>query len=160
MAADAAVSVGVVLAGAAILFTGWLWIDPVVSLAIAVIVFLGTWSLLRDSVNMALDAVPESIDVSEVQRYLSGLSGVTEVHDLHIWAMSTTESALTSHLVMQEAPAGGSDALLRQVSEEVHERFGIEHVTLQIETGDPAHPCTYCRTPIYRSAPVASSSRP
>ncbi|MEO6457719.1 MAG: cation diffusion facilitator family transporter, partial [Chloroflexia bacterium] len=113
MAADAAVSVGVVLAGFAILFTGWLWIDPIVSLAIAAIIFLGTWGLLRDSVNMALDAVPESIDVSEVRKYLSDLPAVTEVHDLHIWAMSTTETALTSHLVLRQAPASGGDATHR-----------------------------------------------
>jgi cobalt-zinc-cadmium efflux system protein len=139
MAADAGVSLGVVLAGAAILMTGWLWIDPVVSLIIAVVILVGTWGLLCDSVNLALDAVPEGIDVSAVRQYLEGLSQVTEVHDLHIWGMSTTETALTAHLVM---PSGRpADAFYQQASRELHDRFGIEHVTLQVESGNPAHPC-------------------
>ncbi len=139
MAADAAVSLGVVLAGIALVLTGQRWIDPVVSLAIVAIVFAGTWGLLRDSVNLALDAVPPGVDQQAVTRYLEELAGVTEVHDLHIWAMSTTETALTAHLVRPDATGG--DALLASVCQALHERFGIEHATLQLEQGDPAHPC-------------------
>lgn len=139
MAADAGVSLGVVLAGLAILLTGWRWLDPAVSLAIVVVIFVGTWGLLRDSVNLALDAVPEGIDTAAVAAYLSALPGVTAVHDLHIWAMSTTETALTAHLVI---PGGGdTDALLARACGELHDRFGIAHATMQIERGDPAHPC-------------------
>ncbi len=139
MAADAGVSLGVVLAGIAILLTGWQWLDPVVSLLIVVVILLGTWGLLRDSVNLALDAVPENIDMDAVTAYLVALPGVTEVHDLHIWAMSTTETALTAHLVIPDGENG--DALLARTCAELHDRFGIEHATMQIEHGDPAHPC-------------------
>lgn len=139
MATDAGVSLGVVLAGVAILFTGWQWLDPVVRLAIVLVVLVGTWGLLRDSVNLALDAVPENIDTAVVSTYLAALPEVTEVHDLHIWAMSTTETALTAHRVI---PAGQhGDALLARTCTELHDRFGIEHATLQIEHGDPAHQC-------------------
>ena len=131
MAADAAVSLGVVAAGLGIRWTGWLWLDPVASLGIVVVVILGTWGLLRDSLNLALDAVPAGIDPAEVQRYLAGIPGVTEVHELHIWAMSTTDAALTAHLVIPTAPTG--DALVEEISAELHRRFGIEHATLQIE---------------------------
>jgi cobalt-zinc-cadmium efflux system protein len=139
MAGDAGAALGVVLAGAAILATGWQWIDPAVSLIIALIILVGTWGLLRDSLNLALDAVPQGIDVTAVRRCLEGLPQVTEIHDLHIWGMSTTETALTAHLVM---PAGRpADAFYHQTCSELHDRFGIEHVTLQVESGDPAHPC-------------------
>ncbi|MGN6699615.1 MAG: cation diffusion facilitator family transporter [Thermomicrobiales bacterium] len=142
MAADAAVSLGVVLAGIAIVLTGQGWIDPAVSLAIVVVILAGTWGLLRDSVNLALDAVPEQIDVAAVESYLRALPQVQDVHDLHIWAMSTTETALTAHLVR---PASAlDDGLLARASAELHDRFGIEHATLQVETGDPAHPCACC----------------
>ncbi len=143
MAADAGVSVGVVLAGVAILFTGWEWLDPVVSLAIVVVIFLGTWGLLRDSVNMAMDAVPENINSADVRSYFQALPHVAEVHDLHIWAMSTTETALTAHLVVKN-PAEFSDASLKRSVDEMRDRFGIQHCTLQVESGDPVHPCTYC----------------
>lgn len=139
MAADAAVSAGVVLAGFAIIVTGWEWLDPVVSLLIAAVIFVGTWGLLKESINMALDAVPEGIDLSEVKSYLEGLPGVIEVHDLHIWPMSTTETALTTHLVIPDHRA--DDALLNEVLETLHDRFGIEHTTIQIEAGNTAHPC-------------------
>jgi cobalt-zinc-cadmium efflux system protein len=139
MAADAGVSAGVVVAGAAIYFTKLSWIDPVVSLMIVVVIAVGTWGLLRDSLNLALDAVPEGIDPAAVEDYLRGLPGVAEVHDLHIWGMSTTESALTVHLVMPDA--NGSDEFLARVSRELHDRFGIEHPTMQIERGDIEHPC-------------------
>lgn len=139
MAADAGVSLGVVLAGIAILITGWLWIDPVVSLIIVAVILVSTWGLLRDSVNLALDAVPEDVDVVKVQAYLAALPGVNDVHDLHIWGMSTTETALTAHLVMQDA--SGDDALLSRACRELHDQFGIEHATLQFETGDASYPC-------------------
>jgi cobalt-zinc-cadmium efflux system protein len=139
MAADAGLSLGVALTGLVILATDWRWLDPAASLVISAVILIGTWELLRDSVNLALDAVPEGIDPSAVEIYLGGLPGVTEVHDLHIWAMSTTESALTAHLVI---PSGnGGDELLAQTCRELHDRFGIEHATIQIERGDPAHPC-------------------
>jgi cobalt-zinc-cadmium efflux system protein len=139
MAADALVSVGVVIAGIAILTTGWLWFDPVVSLIIVAVIVVGTWNLLRDSVNLALDAVPEGIELNAVRTYLEELSGVVEVHDLHIWAMSTTETALTAHLVM---PLGRpDDAFLARISMELHDNFGIEHTTIQVETGNFLREC-------------------
>ena len=131
MAADAGVSAGVVLAGVVILTTGWPWIDPVVSLTITAIILVGTWGLLRDSFNLALDAVPAGIDPEAVKTYLSDLPGVTGVHDLHIWAMSTSETALTVHLLKPDAR--DDDALIEQASRELHDRFGIEHITIQWE---------------------------
>ncbi len=131
MAADAGVSAGVVLAGVVILTTGWPWIDPVVSLTITAIILVGTWGLLRDSFNLALDAVPAGIDPEAVKTYLSDLPGVTGVHDLHIWAMSTSETALTVHLVKPDAR--DDDTLIEQASRELHDRFGIEHITIQWE---------------------------
>jgi cobalt-zinc-cadmium efflux system protein len=139
MAADAGLAAGVVVAGIAIVLTGWHWLDPVVSLVLVAVIFVGTWGLLKDSVNLALDAVPEGIDAETVQAYLAALPGVGEVHDLHIWGMSTTETALTAHLVIPGLQDG--DALLARVCAELHDRFGIEHATVQIEHGDPAHPC-------------------
>jgi cobalt-zinc-cadmium efflux system protein len=139
MASDALVSLGVVLAGIAIITTGWLWFDPLVSLMIAIVIVIGTWNLLQDSVNLALDAVPQGIESLAVRTYLSELPGVVAVHDLHIWAMSTTETALTAHLVM---PTGGlGDAFLTRISQELHDRFGIEHTTIQVEAGNSLLPC-------------------
>jgi cobalt-zinc-cadmium efflux system protein len=136
MAADAAVSAGVVMAGVAMLMTGRLWIDPVVTLLIAAVILASTWGLLRESVNLALHAVPEGIDSKAVEAYLSSLPGVTAVHDVHIWAMSTTETALTAHLVKQDPH--DDDALIGEASRSLHERFGIEHTTLQWERGPDA----------------------
>ena len=138
-AADAGVSLGVVLTGALILATGWLWLDPAASLLVALVIVSGSWRLLRDAVNMALDAVPPGIDPAAVRDHLAAFAGVCAVHDLHIWPMSTTETALTCHLVI---PAGhpGDDALAL-LAGELHERFGIEHSTIQVEMGDPDHPC-------------------
>jgi len=131
MAADAAVSAGVVVAGIAIVFTGLHWIDPTVSLIIAAVIVWGTWGLLRDSVNLALQAVPRGIDLGEVREYLAALPNVTTVHDLHVWPMSTTETALTVHL---EMPTGSrADPFLLEVCEHLREEFGIEHSTIQIE---------------------------
>jgi cobalt-zinc-cadmium efflux system protein len=136
MAADAGVSAGVVIAGVAILLTGWQRLDPIVSLIIAAVILISTWGLLRESVNLALDAVPEGIDPQAVETFLKGLPGVKEVHDLHIWGMSTTENAMTAHLVM---PAGGGDdRFLHNLSTDLRERFGIAHITVQVEQGDEA----------------------
>ena len=139
MVADAGVTVGVILAALLIGWTGWQWIDPAVSLVIAAVILIGSWSLLRDAVNLSLDAVPGNIDPQVVEAFLAGQPGVTDVHDLHIWAMSTTETALTVHLV--RADAATDDALLERMRHELHDRFGIEHATFQVEGGDPAHPC-------------------
>ena len=139
MAADALVSVGVVAAGVAILLTGARWIDPVTSLVIVAIIGWGTWGLLKDSVKMGLHAVPDAIDETEVRGYLEGLPGVAAVHDLHIWPMSTTETALTAHLVMPQGYPG--DAILREITHELEHRFRIGHATVQVETGDE-HDCS------------------
>jgi cobalt-zinc-cadmium efflux system protein len=132
MAADAAVSFGVVVAGLVILTTGWLWLDPVVSLVIVAVIVAGTWGLLRDSIAMSLAAVPGEIEPSSVRGFLEQQKGVASVHDLHIWPMSTTETALTAHLV---TPAGHpGDAFILRVVEELRHHHGIGHVTLQTET--------------------------
>jgi cobalt-zinc-cadmium efflux system protein len=139
MAGDAVVSVGVVVAGIAILMTGALWVDPVTSLLIVAVIGLGTWGLLKDSVKMGLLAVPDSIDEGEVRGFLSSQSGVTAVHDLHIWPMSTTETALTAHLVMPGGHSG--DGFLHELAHELEHRFGIGHATVQVERGSH-DPCT------------------
>lgn len=139
MAADAAVSVGVVAAGAVIFFTGWLWIDPAVSLVIALVIVIGTWSLLRDSLDLALDAAPRGVDPEAVKAWLAGRPGVTEVHDLHIWAMSTTEVALTAHLVRPDN--ADCDAFLHEVAHGLEQHFRIGHPTVQVETGEGGRPC-------------------
>lgn len=141
--ADALVSVGVVIAGIVILFTGWRWVDPAVSLVLAVVITVGTWHLLSQSINLAMDAVPESVDPHAVEQYLEGLDGVTEVHDLHIWGMSTTEVALTAHIVKPAAVGDDDDALLLGACKELHDRFGIEHTTIQIERGRGPHDCRH-----------------
>jgi cobalt-zinc-cadmium efflux system protein len=143
MAGDAVVSLGVVVAALLIGWTGRLWLDPVVSVVIAIVIMVATWSLTRDALNLALDAVPAGIDRHAVEAYLAGLPGVTEVHDLHIWAMSTTETALTAHLVRPNA--GLDDRLLADAAHELAHRFGIQHATIQVEAGEaechlaPAH---------------------
>ncbi|MFZ0610959.1 MAG: cation diffusion facilitator family transporter [Desulfobacterales bacterium] len=139
MAADAGVSVGVVLAGIGIMTTGWLWIDPLVSLLIVAIILVSTWGLLKESMNLALQAVPAGIDSQAVTGYLSGLPGVTAVHDLHIWAISTTETALTAHLVKPD-PAG-DDLLITQARRDLFENFGIDHLTVQWERNDSFVQC-------------------
>lgn len=136
MAADAAVSLGVVIAGILMLRTGWGWLDPATSLVIAVVILLGTWGLFRESLDLALDAVPPGIDPQAVHEYLSGLPGVAAVHDLHIWALGTTETAFTAHLVVPDG--ADHDVLLATLSRELHDRFGIEHATVQIERGTNA----------------------
>lgn len=138
MAADAAVSAGVVVSGLVIILTGWLWLDPLASLAINAVIVWGTWSLLRQSLTMSLAGVPEGIDHGEVERFLRGRPGVASLHDLHIWPLSTTQTALTAHLV---TPAGHpGDAFLMDTAAELKNHFGIGHVTLQVET-DEDTPC-------------------
>lgn len=137
MAGDAAIALGVVVAGFAILYTGWHWLDPVVSLVIAVLVIFGTWGLLRDSVALALDAVPAGIDFEKVRGFLAAMPGVSEVHDLHIWGMSTTETALTAHLVFPGGFPG--DAKRMEICAELREHFAIHHATIQIEIAE--HTC-------------------
>ena len=143
MASDAGISLGVVIVGFAIGATGWYWLDPAMSILIGGVIVWGTWGLLRESVNLAMDAVPEGIDSHAVESYLGQLDGVHAVHDLHIWGMSTTEAALTVHLVMPSPPR--NDKFLDEVCHELREHFGIGHVTIQVECGDgnchqaPAH---------------------
>ena len=140
MLADAAVSVGVVIAGAVILFTGWSIVDPIVSLVIVAVILWGTWGLLKDSVNLALDAAPRNVDVAAVRAALMALPGVTAVHDLHVWGLSTTETALTAHLCHD---GGEGAALLGEAQTLLRARFGIGHSTLQLET-EPLPDCPAC----------------
>jgi len=139
MAADAAVSLGVVIAGFVILQTGLLIIDPVLSLVIVVIILIGSWSLLRDSVNLSIDAVPKNINTSEIYKYLSEIKCVTEIHDLHIWALSTTETAITVHLVTNQKLL--DNQFLHKIQHDLHEQFGIDHPTIQIENEDEDNNC-------------------
>jgi cobalt-zinc-cadmium efflux system protein len=132
LAGDAAVSLGVVISGAIILLTGWYWLDPVASLAISLAVIWSTWRLLRNGLNLSLAAVPQGIDPDAVRCYFESLPGVASIHDLHIWAMSTTDTALTIHLVMPEGHPG--DPFIRDISHELQARFSIVHPTMQIET--------------------------
>jgi cobalt-zinc-cadmium efflux system protein len=146
MASDALVALGVAVCGGVILLSGWTWLDPAVSLAIGGLIVWGTWSLMRESLNLALQAVPASVNRSEVLGYLRGLPGVSDVHDLHIWGMSTTENALTAHLVR---PGGElDDTLLRRACTDLRERFSIHHTTLQIEAGLADHPCELAPTEV------------
>jgi cobalt-zinc-cadmium efflux system protein len=140
MAADALVSLGVVIGGALYLWQGWTWIDPVMSLAIAVVIVLGTWSLFKQSLHMLFDGVPEGIDMAAVRALLLKLPGVDEVHDLHVWAMGTSEVALTAHLVLKDQ-ATDTSAVLQEAEHELHEHFEIRHVTLQLELPAYAQLC-------------------
>jgi cobalt-zinc-cadmium efflux system protein len=139
MAADAALSLGVVISGLVIMGTGWTWIDPVVSLAIVVAIVLGTWSLLRESVQLSMAAVPSGVDADAVRDFLGKQAGVKEVHDLHIWALSTTENALTAHVVMPGGYPG--DLALDAMVAKLRSDFGIHHCTLQVEEGTTHHDC-------------------
>ncbi len=138
MTADAAVSAGVVVAGFVILKTGWSLLDPISSLVIVVIILIGTWGLLRDSINLALDAVPRGIDPGAVQKFLEQLPGVAAIHHLHVWGLSTTETACTAHVVKREPQL--DDELLKTIAHELQERFGIEHTTIQFECYGPDCP--------------------
>ena len=139
MAADASLTLVVAITGGVIIATGWERLGPAVSLVIAVAIVVGTWGLLRDSVNLSLDAVPPGIDQEKVETYLRGPPGVQDVHDLHIWGLSTTETALTAHLVRDDASVDG--ALLHQITHEVRDRFAIGHATVQLETPETAGRC-------------------
>jgi cobalt-zinc-cadmium efflux system protein len=139
MAGDAAISLGVALAGLGIIATGWLWLDPAVSLVVCALIVLGTWGLLRESLGLSLHSVPSSIRVSAVRESLERLPGVASVHDLHVWAMSTTETAMTAHLVMPGGHPG--DEFLEHTARDLEHSFGICHSTLQIERGDTGHQC-------------------
>jgi cobalt-zinc-cadmium efflux system protein len=141
MAADAAISLGVVASGLVILRTGWLWLDPVVSLALVAVILAGTWSLLRESLHLAIDGVPAHVDPREVRAWLAALPGVTAVHDLHVWALSTTEVALTAHLVMPGGPPG--DRFLAETAAQLAQRHGIGHATIQVEN-DASTACPGC----------------
>lgn len=143
MAADAAISLGVVLAGIAIMLTGWLWLDPAISLLIAVIILFGTWRLLKDSIDLSIDAVPQGIDVSHIQSYLHSLKNVSDIHDLHVWALSTTETALTVHLVTNCEFI--DNCFLQEIEEHLHHHFKISHTTIQIENEKDDYVCVLNR---------------
>ena len=139
MAADAGVSLGVVIAGVAIMITGWLWLDPAISIFIVMIVLLGTWGLLRSALNLSIDAVPEGINISKIEDYLTSLKNVSCIHDLHVWALSTTETALTAHLVTTQETM--DNTFLMELQQYLHDQFGIEHTTIQIEKENSENNC-------------------
>ena len=139
MAADAAISLGVVISGIVVMYTGWYWLDPAVSLVIVVLIVSGTWSLLRQSLRLVLAGVPSSVDAGKVSRFLETRPGVSGIHDLHIWAMSTTETALTAHLVMPLGYPG--DSAIDSIVAELNSEFAIHHCTLQVEMGTTNHDC-------------------
>jgi cobalt-zinc-cadmium efflux system protein len=139
MLGDAAVSAGVLVSGAIILFTGWSWLDPAVSLLIVAVILASTWGLLRDSVHLSLDGVPAGVSSNDVMSYLSRQQGVTDVHDLHIWALSTTSVALTAHLVVPDRTV--DEVLLGTLTPSLKKRFRIDHATLQIERDRCDHGC-------------------
>jgi cobalt-zinc-cadmium efflux system protein len=141
MAGDAAVSLGVIAAAMVIHFTGWRWLDPAASLVIIGVIVVGTWGVLREAVDLALDAAPAGADLSSIEGFLSRAPGVIEVHDLHVWAMSTTETALTAHLV--RPGHDGEDAFCRDLAHDLEERFGVRHATFQIEQTRGEH-CPVC----------------
>ncbi len=137
--ADAAISLGVLVSGLVVMYTGWIRLDPLVSIGIVVLIVLGTWSLLKESLRMMMAAVPDNVDSRKVEQFLRGRAGVTEVHDLHIWSMSTTETALTAHLVMPGGYPG--DAAMDETAKALRQQFAIHHSTLQTELGTTAHAC-------------------
>jgi cobalt-zinc-cadmium efflux system protein len=145
MATDAVVSLGVVITGIAMIYTGWYWLDPLISLIIITVIVIGTWGLLRESVHLALSAVPANIEMAAIETYLRQCRGVTDIHDLHIWGMSTTENALTVHLVMPDGYPG--DDFMDDIMQTLKERFSVHHSTLQIELGTTAHACSLSPSP-------------
>lgn len=149
MAADALVSAGVVVAGGLAMAFGWHWLDPVVSLAIAVVIVVGTWNLFQQSLHLLFDGVPEGVDLHAVHDLLATLPGVVRVHDLHVWAMGTSATAMTAHLVMPDG--GADDAFLAEATRQLHDRFGIQHVTLQVVRAPFA---TACAVPRERDRPA------
>jgi cobalt-zinc-cadmium efflux system protein len=141
MASDAVLSAGVVVAALIIMATGWFWIDPLVSLGIAVTIGVGTWGLLSESMNLAMDAVPPGLDLGRIEAFLAALPCVHEVHDLHVWALSTTQNAVTAHLVRHDSEHGPHDVLILLACAGLREKFGISHATIQVETLDGAENC-------------------
>jgi cobalt-zinc-cadmium efflux system protein len=139
LAADALVTAGVVAAGIVIWLTNWLWLDPVISLVVSAVIVFGTWGLLKSAIRLALDAVPEGLDAAAVRAHLLAVPGVAGLHDLHIWGMSTTETALTCHLIMPDGHPG--DTVLNEMAQQLHHRFGIQHATIQIELADSDEAC-------------------
>jgi len=144
MLADTAVSLAVVITGLAMFHFGWYWLDPAISLAIVLVIVIGTWGLLRDSLRLALSAVPEQINAPAIDIYLRQLDGVSDIHDLHIWGLSTTETALTVHLVMPGGYPG--DAFMDDIAQTLEERYLVHHSTLQIEQGTTRHACSLAAT--------------
>lgn len=142
LVSDALVSLGVVVTGVLMMYYDWPWLDPIAGLLISVVILLGTWSLLVHATNMLLDAVPAGLDPGAVEAYLSSREGVVTVHDLHIWPLSTTETALTAHLVMEPLPEGLA-AFLKNVARQLHTQFDIDHTTLQLEPCDLENPCAH-----------------
>ncbi|MCC2666115.1 MAG: czcD [Gammaproteobacteria bacterium] len=136
---DAVISMGVVVSAILILYTHWLWLDPVIGLCIAMIILWGTWGLLRDSVRLMMDAVPRHINYAHIQKFLQTLPGVEAVHDLHIWGLSTKEVALTAHLIMPNSSL--SDADYQKINTVLKDEFQVNHATLQVETGNLHYPC-------------------
>lgn len=141
MAGDAAVSLAVAVAGGVVLYTGWFWLDPALTLVVSAFILWSSWGLLRQSLGLALQAVPEGIEQSAVRECLAGLPGVSDVHDVHVWAMSTSENAMTAHLVVPGRHPG--DEFLRAAAALLEKRFGIHHATLQIEIADTARACSF-----------------
>jgi cobalt-zinc-cadmium efflux system protein len=139
LAADASISASVAIGGTLIMFTGWAWVDPLLTLVVAIAIIASTWKLLKQSLYLALQAVPDNIDSAAVKNYLNNLDGVTQVHDLHIWAVSTSENALTAHLIRPCGHPG--DVVLQQVAHTLSKQFGIHHTTLQIELSDANIAC-------------------
>ena len=143
MVADAGISLGVVVAGIAILLTGWHWLDPLMSIAIVLVILIGTWRLLKESINLSMSAVPESVQISAIRDYLNAIPQVVELHDLHVWALSTTEVALTVHLVTREQAI--DNRFLLETQQQLHDLFDIEHVTIQLETESSENSCVLNR---------------
>ncbi|ACD17418.1 cation diffusion facilitator family transporter [Paraburkholderia phytofirmans] len=145
MAADAGISAAVAVSGLVILYTNWTWLDPIMSLLVVAVVVVGTWGLLRDSVRLALDAVPPGVDLQSIRDYLAGQPGVVDVHDLHVWALSTTGNALSAHLVMPDGHPG--DESLDGIVVILRERFSMQHATLQVDLGTTNHRCAMDHAP-------------
>ncbi len=144
MAADAGVSLGVVVAGIVIMITGWLWIDPAISLVLVVVILVGTWNLLHESINLSVDAVPQDINISGIKDYLTKIEGISEIHDLHIWALSTTQTALTAHLITTKNLI--DNEFLKEIQRHLHDNFDIEHATIQVEKEDMENNCMLNRS--------------
>jgi cobalt-zinc-cadmium efflux system protein len=141
MLADAGVSLGVVIGGIAISASGLLWLDPVISIIIVIVIFIGSWGLFKESINLSIDAVPENIDISGIKNYLNSIENVSAMHDLHIWALSTTETALTAHLTVNKSTVNNINPFLNKIEKALHDHFNIEHVTIQIEEENVENAC-------------------